>query len=450
MRFVFGLMPASHHMVWLKALRDLHPGDRLLIVAPPDHAKSTVIGLVWSSWLLGQDPDHVHIGYVSNTARQANRESVAVRDLVAYSKRFNLLFPKTRLDQNKGTSENEWFVQRTDPFDKDASFQCSGIGGPLVGARLTHLIIDDPADPENMGTPYQRQKCIDWLKQVALTRLVEGGYAVCIMTRWHEEDPAGIFKKEGWKVVTMPAIQEDGSALWPARWSLESLLKIRDDPTDPLFLGARVFAMMYQGEVTAEGGNVFKSQWFKYWNAVEGYGLPLRIVQSYDTAFSEKRTADFSVCTTWALTVNGHYLLDLYQKQVEFPQLKRDAVALWQKWNAEYVLVEGAASGKSLIQELRQGTLLPLVEVQPVGDKMARAQAVTPEFETGRVFFPRDAMWLSRYEHELEIFPAGQHDDMVDSTTQYLNWVRGRSGRPRRTDLEQRKESLWRERGESR
>ena len=71
----------------------------------------------------------------------------AVRDLVAYSKRFNLLFPKTRLDQNKGTSENEWFVQRTDPFDKDASFQCSGIGGPLVGARLTHLIIDDPADP---------------------------------------------------------------------------------------------------------------------------------------------------------------------------------------------------------------------------------------------------------------------------------------------------------------
>lgn len=782
MRFVFGLMPAAHHLIWLRALKDLKSGDRLLIIAPPDHAKSTVVGLVWTSWLLANDPDHVHIGYVSNTARQANRESVAVRDLVAYSKRFHLLFPDVGLDEKKGTSENEWFLRRTDPFDKDASFQCSGIGGPLLGARLTHLVIDDPADPESMGTPYQREKCIEWLKMVALTRLEEAGIAVCILTRWHEEDPAGTFQKEGWKVMRMPAIQEDGTALWPARWSLEALQKIRDDPTSPGFLGSRQFAMMYQGEVMPEGGNVFKHEWFKYWKDPKEYDPHIRIVQSWDsvgenevlmlldkgmnrfpsfadfwdvlpgevqkkdgreikkvdetswhvmgekeftgvkyisrhwfegnladvttrtgrilvtfnhslvgtqgnllepqyleprtflpappwrhrprsreqvrttlfvgstefawalglfvaegstaksgpkgghgrqvsianknrallerarqsleaelhrpfgfrgpdrwgmsrltcgwpevtaffegfydrnrekrvtddllnardevrkafiagymagdgyvpypgmvdiattspllaqelawmfnelygmrprwywrgdkrnvhrmllgphrqdsmtnavrtvpyrgwvydletedhvfragvggilahnTAFSKERTADYSVCSTWALTRSGHYLLDLYQKQVEFPQLKRDAVALWEKWNAEYVLVEKAASGQSLAQELRQGTHLPLLEVSPIGDKTARAQAVTPEFETGRVFFPRDAMWLSRYEHELELFPSGQHDDMVDSTTQYLNWVRGRAGRPRRTDEERRKESLWMER----
>lgn len=449
MDYVLGMPPAAHHKEWIAALES--GAKRILIVAPPRHAKTTIVGIVWLSHEIGKNPN-IHIAYCSNTARQANRQSVACRDLVALNERYQRVFPGVVLDQGKGTGENEWFVTRTNEWDKDATFQCTGVGGPILGAGVDILVLDDVADQENMATAYQRERLLEWLKQTALTRLDPGGRVVCIMTRWHEHDPAGEFQQQGWTVIQQKAVQEDGSALWPEQWPLEELEAERNS------IGERLFDLMYQGNVIPVSGNVFKREWWRYWESSatcfeehpprdcqkEVHPKVQAVVQSWDTAFEAKRQADYSVCTTWALCQNGHYLLDLYRRQVEFPQLKQAAQDLAARWGARYVLIEGAASGKPLVHELTQGTRLPLVEVNPQGDKTARAQAVTPEFETGRVFVPREPAWRDTLEHELEAFPLGEHDDIVDSVTQYLNWARGRVrvGPIVRTTT---KRSMWRE-----
>jgi predicted phage terminase large subunit-like protein len=108
----------------------------------------------------------------------------------------------------------------------------------------------------------------------------------------------------------------------------------------------------------------------------------------------------------------------------------RAVLDLHNRWKVHYILVEDAASGVSLVQELRQKTRLPIIPVKVVGDKRARAEPVTPEFESGRVFLPKEAPWREEFEYEMEAFPLGEHDDIVDSVVQYLTWARGKSPAP--------------------
>jgi predicted phage terminase large subunit-like protein len=107
-----------------------------------------------------------------------------------------------------------------------------------------------------------------------------------------------------------------------------------------------------------------------------------------------------------------------------FPELKRLAVSLAQEWKPSAILVEDKASGQSLIQEPRYQSPLPIIPVKADSDKMARAQAVTPLFEAGKIYLPESVPGLADYVDELAAFPTGIHDDAVDSTTQALNYIR--------------------------
>lgn len=124
---------------------------------------------------------------------------------------------------------------------------------------------------------------------------------------------------------------------------------------------------------------------------------------------------------------NAYYLLSLWRGRVEFPELKRLVGSLGKEWRANAVLVEDAASGQSLIQELRHQSKLAIIPVKVDRDKMARAQSITPLIEAGKVFIPESAPWLADYVDELAAFPTGVHDDAVDSTTQALNYLRHQS-----------------------
>ena len=98
-----------------------------------------------------------------------------------------------------------------------------------------------------------------------------------------------------------------------------------------------------------------------------------------------------------------------------------------QEWNPTEILVEDRASGQSLIQELRSSTLLPIIPVKSDRDKQSRAQAITPIIEAGKVFLPENAPWLPDFLDEMASFPNGLHDDIVDSTSQALNYLRQRN-----------------------
>lgn len=173
---------------------------------------------------------------------------------------------------------------------------------------------------------------------------------------------------------------------------------------------------------TPEGG-IIKSAWFRR------YGTPpaefIRIVQSWDTAQKEKQVNDPSACTTWGETRLGRYLLDVFTDRMDHPALKRAIRSQAAKWKPTAILIEDQGSGTSALQDLRSESDLPLIPIQPEGDKVMRAVAVSPLFEAGLVYLPESAPWLTDYENELTIFPQAAHDDQVDSTSQYLKWSTG-------------------------
>jgi predicted phage terminase large subunit-like protein len=78
----------------------------------------------------------------------------------------------------------------------------------------------------------------------------------------------------------------------------------------------------------------------------------------------------------------------------------------------------------SLVQSLRAETRLPILQVKPSGDKVARANAVTPLIESGRVHLPEAAPWLGDFMDEANGFPAAPHDDLIDALSQALSYLR--------------------------
>lgn len=164
---------------------------------------------------------------------------------------------------------------------------------------------------------------------------------------------------------------------------------------------------------------------------------PLHIIQSWDTSYGKSTRGDRSVCTTWAVYRCGYYLLDVWTGRVDFPALKKAAVDLAAKWNCWEVLIEDAASGQSLIQELKRETRLAIRPVKPDGDKTTRAFAISPLIESGRVFipaagvqlegrFPVRSDWRADMLDETSSFPEGAHDDIVDSISQGLKSLASR------------------------
>lgn len=188
---------------------------------------------------------------------------------------------------------------------------------------------------------------------------------------------------------------------------------------------------------TQEGG-VIKSKWWMRYDTEDPHltaaatlaSLPpgeiVALVHSWDTAQKPEQVNDPSVCTVWAVMADGNaYLLEVYRKRVEYPDLKKAAIDMYDKWGADVVLIEDKASGTSLIQDLRNSSKLPVKAIEPLNDKVTRAVASTLLMEAGRMHLPTRAWWLMDYEVELTTFPTkGVHDDQVDSTSQFLAWLK--------------------------
>lgn len=184
----------------------------------------------------------------------------------------------------------------------------------------------------------------------------------------------------------------------------------------------------------AIAGKVIKREWWKYHQGVpadtenpakyaaEKLGV-YTIVQSWDFAARAKETNDRSVCTTWGCTPRGWLLLDVWAGRLTFPDLKKKAVDLAEKWGCFEVLVEDASSGIGIVDELKRDTLLAIKPVRPVGGKYERALAVSALIEQGLALLPKTAVWLSDFLDEVCAFPEGAHDDIVDSLSQALKYL---------------------------
>lgn len=401
---------------------------RLIINLPPRNLKSIAVSVAWPAWLLGKNPSE-RVVAASYSHSLSLKHSVDCR-LVVESEWYRRLFPGTQLakDQNE--------KHKFDTTKRGMRFATS-VGGSATGEGGNFLIVDDPHNPLQALSDVQRQLALTWFDQTFSTRLndKEKGVIVVVMQRLHANDLTGhLLEKGGWEHLCIPAVaetrtvidfgrvsltREPGDILHPARESAEAIERQKTA------LGSYAYAGQYQQRPAPAEGGIFKAHWFKrYGQRQEVYK---RIIQSWDTAYKPGQLNDPSCCTTWGERPDGWDLLHVVARRLEYPDLKALVVRQAEDFAPHAILIEDKASGQSLLQDLRRDTKLPLIAIEPEGDKTTRASAVSALVEAGRVALPTNAAWLTDYESEMLTFPNAPHDDQVDSTSQFLAWARDRA-----------------------
>jgi predicted phage terminase large subunit-like protein len=402
---------------------------RLIINMPPRYMKSISVSVAWPAWLLGRNPSE-QIMVASFADNLAIKLSTDCR-LVLQSPWYRDIFPGTIItgDQN----EKRKFVTTQRGYRIATT-----VGSSVIGEGGNILIVDDPVNAMQALSETEREHANTWFDQAYTSRLNDkkNGVMVLVMQRLHQNDLTGhLLEKGGWEHLVIPKVAEKrtiidfgrvkrviepGDVLHPARQSADDIEREKQA------MGSYAFAAQCQQRPTPAEGGIFKREWFleRYDTRREVYRS---ITQSWDTAHKASEINDPSVCTTWGETESGYHLLHVLVQRMEYPELKRVAINHAEAWAVDALLIEDKASGQSLIQDLRRESKLPVIAIQPQGDKVTRASVVSPTVEAGKVILPKQAQWLSDFEDEIFSFPNAAHDDQVDSVSQFLAWAKNKA-----------------------
>ena len=429
MPFIKKVWPAfiegRHHKIMAEAFERVANGDlkRLIINMPPRHTKSEFASYLLPAWFLGQYPEKKII-QTAHTAELSVGFGRKVRNLVD-SEDYKEIFPELGLRADSKAA-GRWST------NKGGEYFAIGVGGAVTGKGADLLIIDDPHS-EQEGQSADAgvfDKVYEWYTSGPRQRLQPGGAIIIVMTRWHKRDLTGKIVKtsvqrEGmdeWEVIEFPAIMPSGNALWPEFWSLTELEALRSE------LPAPKWQAQYQQDPSSEESALVKREWWKKWEEERPPQCEF-IIQSWDTAFLKTQRADYSACTTWGVfyhpddtgvTQPNIILLDAYKERLEFPELKKCAFEFYNEFEPDACIVEAKAAGTPLIFELR-AMGIPVSEYTPSrgNDKISRVNAVSDLFASGIVWCP-ETRFAEEVIEEFASFPAGEHDDLVDSSTQAL------------------------------
>ena len=399
---------------------------RLSVNMPPRTLKSHIASVCLVAWVLGRWPEKrvICVSYSDDLARKFARDCRALMETPAYK----ALFPRTRLNRKKSSETEFETTQRGSRF-------ATSIGGTLTGRGGDLIIIDDPIKAEEAYSEAARERASNWIEHTLLSRLdnQSKGKIIVVMQRLHVDDVAGRLADKGWPTLVIPLIAEEpqtlvtglgktvtrnaGDVLMPELFSQSVVERLRRD------LGTHAFGAQYQQQPQSVEGNLLKMKWFPRYDERPDRSDYDRIVQSWDTASKSSELNDYSVCTTWLTRGDKAYLVNVFRARLDYPSLRHKVKELKSEWNADLVLIEDQGSGTSVLQDLGEKHC-GLVGVRPKGDKVTRMSTVSARIEGGHVHLPKEAQWLAALERELQMFPHGDHDDQVDSMSQFLNWWR--------------------------
>jgi predicted phage terminase large subunit-like protein len=437
-----------HHARMADAFERVARGEikRLIINMPPRHTKSEFASYLLPAWFLGKYP-HKKVIQTSHTAELAVGFGRKVRNLVDQEV-YTRIFPGVGL-QADSKAAGRWAT------NKQGDYFAIGVGGAVTGKGADLLIIDDPHSEQEATlaetSPEIYDKVYEWYTSGPRQRLQPGGAIVVVMTRWSKRDLTGQVVKaaaqrggEEWEIIEFPAILPSGNPLWPEFWSLKELEALKEELPNTKWMA------QYQQNPTSETSAIVKREWWQVWEADSPPPCDF-VLMAWDTAFEKTNRSDYSACTTWGvfyqpdpnsgLQQANIIMLNAFRDRMEFPELKRRAVEEYQEWQPDGVIIEKKASGSPLIYEMR-AMGIPVQEFTPSkgNDKISRLNAVSDIFASGRVWVPNTS-WAEEVVDEVASFPAGEHDDYVDSVS--LAMMRFRRGGYIRTALDEEDEPIY-------
>jgi len=386
-----------------------------MMFMPPRHGKTYHVSERFPAYFQGRNGGDKQIILASYTIDRARASSRIARTLFRED---TWPFPNVKLDP-ESQSVDDW---RT---ESGGILKASGVGGSMTGFGAHLLVIDDPVkDREEADSANAREKNWSWYTEVARTRLMRGGRQLLCMTRWHDDDLAGRLLNskdaKNWDLLTLPlyALENDalgrseGELLWP-----EGELPIPSVAEGTI--SSRGFEALYMQRPQPDDGSIFRAGWML--NRYDTEPPAKRGCMFVDGAWKEGIANDRSAIAVWSTDSINYHLRHAWGARVEYPDLKQKVLDIYAAWKPRVpnltLCVEDAASGMALVQELKRSTNIPVIGVPAKGSKEARAEAITPLFESGKAFLPREAEWLDVWIDEHLRFPAGKHDDFVDTTS---------------------------------
>ena len=423
---------------------------RLMLLMPPRSGKSELCSRSFPSWHLGRNPHHEIIACSYNVSL-AMTFSKKVKELMQ-DPVFQPVFD-IRLDPNNQSAE-EWALDRSVSRAHTGSYVAAGVGGGITGKGAHLLIIDDPLkNAEEADSADTREKLMDWYGSTAYTRLAPGGGVLIVQTWWHDSDLAGQLQTamkdptaDQFVVVKYPAIAEEdeyldydtdliargeppvngkllrrkGEALHPERYDLDKLNQIKRT------ISPRFWSALYQQNPVPDDGAYFLKEHFR--RGPIPHITRANVYIAWDFAISEKKTNDYTVGTVLLHDENDVlHVAEVVRFKSGDGLFICDAILnLSKKWYTPgqqlgfedgqiYRAIESLL--KKRMQELRH---YPSIKVlKPITDKLARARPIQGRMQQGMISFNVEGEWYDACRLEMLRFPAGAHDDMVDS----LSWA---------------------------
>lgn len=401
---------APHLRTVAQNLHDLEQRKikKLMVFMPPRHGKSHTISEYFPPWYLGRNPTHnvIMASYGQELATDFGRK---IRNTMGEDQ-YKAFFPDIELAVDS-TAASRFHT------NKGGACYSVGVGSALTGRGGDLLIIDDPhKDREEANSLVMRDRAWNWYSSTFSTRQMPNAVFILIMTRWHPDDLAGriLASEDGpnWKVINMPALNEANEPLWPERYSYDALMTIKKG----MILSD--WQSLYMQHPTLQEGAIIKRHWWKYYD--EPPKTWEKVVQSWDFAVKDKAGSDYTVGLVIGKRGADKYVLDMVRERLSFPEACQAVVRLSAKWpQATKKLVEAKANGPAVVQTLKS-RISGLIETEPEGDKVQRANAVAPEVESGNWYLPNPSKqsWSNIFLQEVSDFPNSTNDDIVDAFTQ--------------------------------
>ena len=419
---------------------------RLMVFLPPRSSKSVICSKLFPAWYMGRHPNH-EILSVSHSDQLSSDFGRAVRDLVG-NEMFQTIFPQVKL-RSDVRSAGKWQTNH------NGVYVAAGVKTQIAGRGAHVAILDDVMSEEDAFSEAGRRYVKEWFPAGLRTRLMPSGSIVIINTRYHEDDICGwLLDNEKnastadeilhpWEVIKIPAWLDEqaaklldlpvGSSYFP-EWKPDHVLRL-DELEIKRHNGSRYWQSLYMQDPTPQEGGIIKKGWFQRWPHDDPPECEF-IIQTMDTAFSAKTTADYSVMQTWGIfeiwetdsvgkerLIPQLILLGNIRGRFEYPDLRAKAQEEYEKHEPDAVMIEKKASGQSLIQDLRRAGL-PVLEFTPDRDKVSRATAATPFLESGRIWLPENKEWAFDLIEEAIGFPNARHDDQVDAMVMAVLYMR--------------------------
>lgn len=392
-----------------------NPYDILVLSTPPQHGKSMTVTETFPSWYEGKYPDRrcIVACYNDDFAGKFGRRN------------------KTKIDEYGQFIFNISLCKSSDRdieiTEHGGSIITRGIMSGITGNSGDLIIIDDPVKnrQEADSVTYRERLWEEWQNSIK-TRTQAGTKIIIIQTRWHEDDLAGrvIRNENNVEVVNLPVEAEEndilgrnvGDALCPEIGKDNKWLKeFKASYTD----GMRAWNALFQGRPTSEQGNIFKREWWKYYDSLPE-NIPLKVI-SVDATFKDNADSDFVAIEVWGKLNADFYLIDLLKRRMDFPETLKAIKYMNGKYPDRHsILIEDKANGPAIIAMLKH-EISGIIPITPTESKIARANAVTGIVESGNVYLPRYSDFTNEFVEEHASFPNGVNDDLVDSCTQFLN-----------------------------